>query len=774
MTGKTLKRIAVWALCLCLCLAACGAAQAAGGDRTLLHLRQTGGYLNSQIRDLFVTEQGICLLVNDEKGDKLLVYPDGEGEGTEYRLTNREMPLPGTMEASEEEVRTRDTVGWCEYQGRIYAIRVDNITSPETSDVEGAWLEALVLENGEARLEETELPQLDWTGMIEEYGQWKSSRYLNATLVAGDRLAAMIYDASGQQMLEVFDLKDGSVTEIPLQDVNNIFPATEDEILTLSYDWEETPVLVVRRLNLEDQSEEEMLRVPLESGGLQGICLDGDTLYFVRSGEVWEAPGLDMEQARAVNDCSLEYDASMRMLPDHRLAIWTNNTVLLRTVDGERNEAFTLNVQDFSYTMAMSEALYDYEDAHGEASVVIRRDGSPDSVLQAMMNQDGQVDIYTMDYSSSEFDALRNRGFLADLSTDTELSAMMQNLYPFARDALLKDGRLIAVPVSLSGSAMGYRADLWEKLGGTPEELPKTWDQFFDWLETLPARVEGTDMSVFEIWADRVNFKNAVLNSIMNQYQEYINGEGRDYAFNTPLLRGLLERLDQLDYDALGLREPDMSEEGGMINYDEYKEPLISTYTSISFSGWSGEGVPFALSFREDEAPVLPVRMGVAFVNPYSQHAAEAAEFLRTTVKNLDENILYGFFQDRTEPLRSPDFEETKENLRQWLEQAKAELEKAENEEDRQIWEESVKNYQESLDSLDDTYWLISPQSIEEYQARTPWLRPLSYDFVSAMVTDANSNYFEIVDGYARGTVPAEELLTTIDRKVQMMRLEGN
>ena len=52
----------------------------------------------------------------------------------------------------------------------------------------------------------------------------------------------------------------------------------------------------------------------------------------------------------------------------------------------------------------------------------------------------------------------------------------------------------------------------------------------------------------------------------------------------------------------------------------------------------------------------------------------------------------------------------------------------------------------------------------------------LSYDYASALVSNDNggSDYYSMMWGYAQRQVSPEELLSGIDKKVQMMRLEGN
>ena len=163
-------------------------------------------------------------------------------------------------------------------------------------------------------------------------------------------------------------------------------------------------------------------------------------------------------------------------------------------------------------------------------------------------------------------------------------------------------------------------------------------------------------------------------------------------------------------------------------------------------------------------------------IHPFSANAEAAAEYLALSLDHLQTSTRYSIFEDLNEPLRYPDFEETKESMRGWLEEAKTMLENA-DEENRSAMEELVQSYEEALASMDDTYWMISPASIDAYRSRQDWIRPLSYDFTANMVSDGQEGaggFYDLVEAFARGEISADELLSQIDKKVQMMRLEGN
>ena len=70
---------------------------------------------------------------------------------------------------------------------------------------------------------------------------------------------------------------------------------------------------------------------------------------------------------------------------------------------------------------------------------------------------------------------------------------------------------------------------------------------------------------------------------------------------------------------------------------------------------------------------------------------------------------------------------------------------------------------------------MISREAIEAYHGRTEFIRPLGFGFANSLYSAGeNDNFHEVLNGYMRGNVSPEELLSGIDKKIQMMILEGN
>lgn len=769
-----MKHLSKWTaliLSLCLCLAAAFPALAAEGDKVVYHLKSTEGYWSGYLTYADVLDGDVYVFMNGEK-ELLRVYPADGSEAAEYAVEQ-----PVQEETADGMYTVENTVCWFIWQGGLYALRARTTSGGDVTEVDGGYVMKAELKDGAVTFSDAGLPKLDWDNMIEDYGNWKSSRSLNSYFVQGDSLIGSTWDQNGNTVLMRFDLQTGAAEELYIQDVNGLFAGPEGSVYVTRFEWGDVVKARIFRYDLAAGTEEEIGVLEGAYNTPSGLCWDEskNLLYYIYNGEVLAAPGGDVTAATPVTDCPATGETHASLMPDGRLMIWSQSDVILRNPDpAARAEQLTLTVQDYAYGQTISETNFDFTTSSADRAVILRRDGDTASVLQAMMNQDDTVDIYTLNYSASEFEALRSRGYLADLSGNADIVKAVDRMYPYLQEALKTDGKLTAIPLDLYGNTFGIRADIMEKAGITREELPTTWEAFFDWLNALPERLAGTDIQIFDAYTTRNSLRWDFLSLLLNQYQAYLNEGGADYTFNTPLLRGLLQRLDEVNWDALGLRDP---EEGGEEMYSgEYREPLIDTYASLTVASWGSTVLPFTPSLEEGAEPVLPVNLSVAFVNPYSRHPAEAAEYLALSMNNYMAATRYTLFSDLTEPVREPYYEENRKQQEGYLESAKEALAAAQDDMERETWGNVIHDYEESLADLEKTAWLISGDAIENYRAIVPFLKPLSYDFTTQLYSDAESagSFYELLDGYTMGSVSAEELLTAIDRKVQMMRLEGN
>ena len=169
-------------------------------------------------------------------------------------------------------------------------------------------------------------------------------------------------------------------------------------------------------------------------------------------------------------------------------------------------------------------------------------------------------------------------------------------------------------------------------------------------------------MRAFESYYSQDDIKRSLFGMIFNDYQNYINAGDAQYSFNTPLLKGLIERIDQVDYSALDVPEQTYDEETGesLVDYDDDSIYLFETYVSTTIQNGGGDDAsqPLLLSIEQGAEKRMSVNLAVAFVNPFSEHINEAIAYLETMADSLDTNDQYNFYADKNDPIRYPDVEE--------------------------------------------------------------------------------------------------------------------
>ena len=759
-----------------------GLAMAGQGDTAILNLEEddyTGEYVQNVLQEgnkiyVFVEGSTTKLQVYDPAAGSLEVWDMQEMSDRMQGLRDEETEEPADSEEPRENWQ-ESVQTWFGKDGEVYAVVLRSLYQGQSNRTDGGHVRKLVLSDGKADLEAQDSFTLDWSGMTETAGSWESARYINASAVQGDYLILTVYDNNGNQSLVVYSLATGEMTEHMIQDLND-FTLTEDgRILICQYRWGDVSEQVISAFDPETGSTQELIRFGMDEGSVNGICVraETNTLYYTRNGEIFAAPDLDLSRAQAVNDAPVSGQTFAGMIADGRILIWNYRSVLLRNTDPALRSAITLRVKPFSWSSSTENAVFNFMNEHSDISVVREDYGDENTLLQSMMNRDGNVDVYLIDLDSSAFGAILERGFAADLSENAVLTEAVEKMYPFVKESLSRDGKLAAVPLEIMGSAIGYNPEVLEKMGMTEEDLPKTWNQFLDFLKELPDRLAGTDFRAFDLYTYREDTVLSVLRMILNQFSMTREGE----SMNTDEMRNLLEKIQGIDFDALQIltdEEMNSLEEAGAYEaMGGMKQALLTTYSNTALSTYDNSR-PLILALREGEEPLLPVSLVVAFINPYSGHMQEAMLFLESLLDQQEVRTRYSLNPDLNEPLRFPNHEEQRAQNEKWLKIARQHVQDAEDDETRDNWTEVVEYYEKSLAEYDETNWMISPDSLAAYRARAQYVRPLTWNFFSQIyAVDEAGQFWDLQASFAKGTTTARELLTFIDKKVQMMRLEG-
>ncbi len=797
------KKLILWFLSLVLCITSCAPAFASVGDRILIHNNSVDGYVSDYIQDVLPCGNGFCIISRTDDGQNLTRYADAKAEPEkfllDYNVLNGGEETEGAENteeaenADDEEFSFSDSAEstssyvetWFGYNGEIYAILCKTTYTQENNETE-LLVQHVKLEDGKVILEDSGLPELDLSSLLQEEDGYTYSRGTQNAFTVGDKLVMSVY-GDQSEILVIVDLQDGTSSETELGETyGEIVAGPDGSVLITRPEWSEsdnTVTIKVNSLNMESKEETELTTLLITNDSRINPLYDPekDVMYFVKDGELWAMPQFDPERAEAVNDCPAAGDGMM-LLPDGFVLVWLYDTVIVKNTDPSQRGSITLRINDLGWGTAMSETIYDMNNTRGDVSVVLQSAwGSKSDIMQAMINRDGHTDIYVLQYASNDFSALRNRDYLPDLSSNEAIVENTNRLYPYLQDAVKQNGKIIGIPLSFESATIGIDLEVWKQIGGTEEELPKTWNQFYDWLDTIPEKLEGQDATLVGSWYDNVSFRADLLEKMLSQYEVRMEKKGEtDYAFASPEMCALVGRLNSLDYEALQIseRREEGDEEEGYL-YEDEKRPLLETYVSGTPSG-DPQFKPLALSFAEDEDAILPVEISIAFMNPFAEHPQEAMEFLALATKNLSTYEATSAYSDQTEAIRSPYYEENLKWYTEYLEKLNKQLEEAEGEE-REELEQNIKDMEQSMKDSDRYYWVVCPEEIERYQKWQNYFKVRGYSFINVLFGEDDkkeenepSDYEKLFYSAESAKLSPEELLGALDKKVQMIRMERN
>ena len=662
----------------------------------------------------------------------------------------------------------------------LYGLVVDYIYDEETqtSKQGDAEIRHIKLENGEIVIEKTDLPALDLSFTSDEENGMSFG--LNGVFTDGDYLIVTYYGSNMGMNTAAVNLKDGTSVLIPEDaTMSGVFRGPEGSLIICRQDWNMGgSTFKLSRMDLATQKEEPVTE--FTAGGYQlTACYDQEknTLYYVCDGEVYALQMAEGQQPESVNECGIAPDGLM-LTPDGYIIAWTYSAAVARNTDPTKRADVTLRVSNSGSNYYLEDAVLDMNESRGDISVILKEESNSinSDVLQSMMNQEDYIDVYILEYESKAFNALLNRGYLKDLGDNKDIATDVERMYPYLKDAFKQDGKIICTPVQVNGQVLGINLKTWAKLGGTEEELPKTWDEFFDWLEKdVPERIVGSDIKVCEDVG--TSFKGTIRLLLLYQYQMWMDAKGGEYQFNTPFLKDLLTRLNNLNTEALGMKDAyDEDDYGYIISYDaDYVDPLISTYTQPTVGGNYNGAMPLPLAFDENDPPIVAAQVSVGFVNPYSKHPEEAREFLALILKNTTETAAATLFTDKTEPIRETRNDDWVESNKQWVESIEKQLEEAEDGQEKADLEESLKEAKAQLEYSERWSWRVSPDDLANYQKLLPNLKVMDYLFLYDLFNPGDEE--EMMSAYSlfygEDSDP-EPLLDMIDKKIQTIRKEGN
>ena len=669
--------------------------------------------------------------------------------------------------------------------GQLYSLNLITEYS-EYSDFKGATLTKLTL-NGDGSASSEAVCDVDWNDYVEFYENNSYAIQPDIILGFGGKAFARYNDDQGDYRTMCIDLASGTTQEIDdLVNAYTIAPYKDGMILAEIYDPEVDSKARIVGYNPDDQSLQTLGEIDLaDSFALVGLAYDSatDTLYCVNSGEICPVDLQAGVVGEGVTDMPLEaYSAVPGCILDGGYYAFGSSGVAIRNLDPAQKAQTKLKINDCFWSDSVNSAYYRFANAHGDVNVVVSREYTEiENLIENMMNREDRIDVYVLYTSSSMYEALYNRGYLMELDSNEKVKALADSMYPAIRDSLSTDGHLVALPVSMYGLSMGFNEKALEKLGMKIEDVPSNWSDFLDWLGNLDgAKLKEAGIQLVSMGYTDSDVRYEMLNMILQDYQYYVNATDSDLGYDNPLVLELLEKLEKIDFAALGCVTDDDDSVMMFEDMDD-ESALMQTSTGCSFGSFYGDYTPILMQIASDAPAYLVLDTTVVVINPFTKNPEAALAFVGEVADNLSDATLYCCNPDLSEPVRGKQNQAALDEMKESLDAMRQEYESAAAEE-KQSLEQAIKDDEESYEYAEAHSWDVSPTEIEWYRAHDDnimigiynWLYPdtASEEDESGMGQDAEAQY--LMDQYLEGQINLKDMLSGIDKKVQMRRLEGN
>ncbi len=396
-----------------------------------------------------------------------------------------------------------------------------------------------------------------------------------------------------------------------------------------------------------------------------------------------------------------------------------------------------------------------------------------EEMSQFMVSGDDSADVLYLNASSPIFPALREKGYLADLSGSDVLAQFMSSIYPHMTQSLYQNGKLIAYPDNVSSSTFGYYSAALEKVGLTEADLPKSLMGLLDFAE-MWHNDYAEEFPDIHLFSDAYSLYEQIFSMILNYQVVACDAKGEQVTFNTPAVRELLTRLEQLKpiLEDMSMK-PDADGSysySGPFNDDGEPGAMFSTYTNLmperyGHSEW--DGTPLLLSLTDDDEPYVPLDMSLLVINPNSPNKDLAMTYLEFLAQNRHQAEKIALMPEENTPMENGYYQENKKYVEGIIARTQRAMEKA-PEEQKESYKDELEWMNLELKRIEEERYAISEEDIADYRAIAPHLTVMTTNVFSD-----SEDLQSITKRYLGGQMSAEQFIREFDRIVTMMLMES-
>lgn len=499
-----------------------------------------------------------------------------------------------------------------------------------------------------------------------------------------------------------------------------------------------------------------------------------DTLYIGAANKIYRMVSLANFELAAYHPATDLYSEGKNMVTcGGQVALFDNYGLYLRTADPAQLPDATLSIYGYYGTREHVQAMQ----ALGDIPVffVNAYYNSAQELGQALASGENQLDILSISLDWIDFTRLMEKGYCQDLSENDAISAYVKEMYPFMQDAVMLDGKIMAVPTDMYAFCWHYNREGFEKLG---LEVPQTYAEMAELMNNWASDENEENRQEYALYGEEGSWKEIMVRDALTNYEQYQLSRGESIDLNNDAFRNMMTALDAIDTEDVEVHidwENVMGDElPEELNELWMKDALLYNYYNVDPQMNYGMDLkPLHLKTAEDTEYVMPAHVTVMFVNPRSENLETAVKYLEALVKAKQADKIYmtTVSPAHNEPVINENYEENLKGFEKGVEQIKAQIEKADPI-DKPALEEQLASYMEYRDRYEkEERYSITAEEIAAYRAEMehavlerPSVMNSSYD---------EGSFHSLIQRYLDGQINLEQFISEGGSKLRLMQLEN-
>lgn len=584
-------------------------------------------------------------------------------------------------------------------------------------------------------------------------------------------------DAGKEEIiLSAFDLTTGEGRTVPVEHVVGITPYKDGKLLAVIHDqehaWDEktgeiiNPDLAV--MDPADGKVEIKCKMPVSNADNIVYSDQLDAVLFFDNSRIMGVKGF--AEVKQYGYAALNYAEHVQLLGDNIILSTFDGTVV-RTLKADYDTDQQLNM----YNAWLDDGIKLFAAKHPDVPVYFSNEyyDTTEKLNQAMLSGEDAMDLLQMDIAHSSFLTLKEKGYCADLSGDAELMAMAERLHPLFRDAVMQDGKLVAVPVSAYSFGWIYNPEVLEEMGLDESFIPT---DFIGLCELVTEWNDGMmdDYPEYMLLESVTNTREWLFNRMMDSYMIWCTAQEGEITFDTPVFRQMMEALENVRCEEMDrvYRQDEMSG-------DMYRMGLISWgYQLVGDFSWLMDGYNswmkiIPMQMTPDTPFFTDVQVQVCFINPRTERMELAVELLKCRLAALDENVQHTFFVDETEPVENEYYQQAMDEYQTAIDMYETQLATA-DEAEKEFIQDTIDSYREMMKEQETYRYTISPESMVRFREEVVPAMVLSVPTLyNSEQGGGESELIQLMNRYRDGQIKLDQFIREADQKLWMMRMEN-